>query len=107
MTLSNSTLTLNRCTAAGGTGAISVVGGSLNVIHSTISANAGDTFGGGIFTQASLTVERSNRCREYRYRRRRSGYLQGRGRHHRGYRPQPHREQSNRHHGISRRAPAR
>jgi hypothetical protein len=59
-TLLESTVTMNHCTSAGGTGAITRIGtGALTVVHSTVAGNIGGSAGGGIFTDSSLSVERS------------------------------------------------
>lgn len=58
VSFTNSTVTQNRC-AAGGTGAITVDGSAtLSLVHCTVAANAGDSFGGGIYVSTTLTVDR-------------------------------------------------
>lgn len=56
---SNTTITQNRCNT-GGTGAITALSDtSLTLFHCTLVGNAGDLYGGGVYSSGTLIVNRS------------------------------------------------
>ncbi|MBS0659983.1 MAG: right-handed parallel beta-helix repeat-containing protein [Verrucomicrobia bacterium] len=56
--LRNCTFSGNRCTGATGTGAVTLIDGTVTLTHVTVAENTGTLYGGGVYSASLLTLDR-------------------------------------------------